>query len=178
MQILVLNGSPRPNGNTAQMIAAFHEGAESAGHKVNVVNVCRKKIAGCLACEYCHTNGNGACIQKDDMQEVYLLLEKADMLVIASPIYYHGITGQMKCAIDRFYAAAYPQKPQNLKKVAMILSSGDPQMYDGALFSYHGDFLEFLGLEDMGVFTAYGDENGSDKKREELYNFGCSLGSN
>ena len=138
----------------------------------------KKKIAGCLACEYCHTKGNGTCIQKDDMREIYIPLEKAEMLVIASPIYYHGITGQLKCALDRFYAVAYPQKPQNLKKVAMILSSGDPQMYDGALFSYRGDFLGFLGLEDMGVFTAYGNENGSDKKLKELYNFGHSLVSN
>lgn len=175
MQILVLNGSPRPDGSTKQMIAAFREGAESAGHKVDVVDVCRKRIAGCLACEYCHTKEDGICIQKDDMQEIYLLLEKAEMLVIASPIYYHGITGQLKCTLDRFYAAAYPRKPQNLKKVAMILSSGDPDMYDGALFSYHGDFLEFLGLEDMGVFTAYGEENGSVKKRKELQNFGRSL---
>ena len=75
-------------------------------------------------------------MQKDDMQEVYSLLGEADMLVIASPIYYHGVSGQLKCALDRFYSAAYPRKPRNLKKVAMILSSGDPKMYDGAMFSY------------------------------------------
>ena len=126
MRILVLNGSPRPKGNTKQMVDAFQEGAESVGHQVDVIDVCKKKIAGCLACEYCHTKGNGDCVQKDDMQEVYSLLTEADMLVVASPIYYHGISGQLKCVIDRFYSAAYPRKPQNLKKVAMILSSGDP----------------------------------------------------
>ncbi len=175
MRILVLNGSPRPKGNTKQMVDAFREGAESAGHQVDVVDVCRKKIAGCLACEYCHTKGNGVCVQKDDMQEVYSLLMVADMLVIASPIYYHGISGQLKCTIDRFYSAAYPKKPRNLKKAAMILSSGDPQMYDGAMFSYKGDFLEYLGLEDMGVFTAYGVENGSASKLKELEGFGRTL---
>lgn len=72
------------------------------------------------------------------------------MLVIASPIYYHGISGQLKCVLDRFYSAAYPGKPPRLKKAAMILSSGDAKMYDGAMFSYRGDFLDFLGLEDMG----------------------------
>ena len=136
MRILVLNGSPRPKGNTKQMVDAFREGAKSAGHRVDVIDVCKKKIAGCLACEHCHTKGNGACVQKDDMQEVYSLLGEADMLVIASPIYYHGVSGQLKCALDRFYSAAYPRKPRNLKKVAMILSSGDPKMYDGAMFSY------------------------------------------
>ena len=175
MRILVLNGSPRPKGNTKQMVDAFREGAESAGHRVDVVDVCRKKIAGCLACEYCHTKGNGVCVQKDDMQEVYSLLMVADMLVIASPIYYHGISGQLKCTIDRFYSAAYPKKPRNLKKAAMILSSGDPAMYDGAMFSYKGDFLEYLGLEDMGVFTAYGMENGSVSKLKELRDFGKNL---
>ena len=175
MRILVLNGSPRPKGNTKQMVDAFREGAESAGHRVDVIDVCKKKIAGCLACEYCHTKGNGACVQKDDMQEVYSLLGEADMLVIASPIYYHGVSGQLKCALDRFYSAAYPCKPVNLKKVAMILSSGDPKMYDGAMFSYKGDFLEYLGLEDMGVFTAFGMENGSVSKLKELRNFGKNL---
>ena len=82
MRILVLNGSPRPKGNTKQMVDAFREGAESAGHRVDVIDVCKKKIAGCLACEYCHTKGNGACVQKDDMQEVYSLLGEADMFVI------------------------------------------------------------------------------------------------
>ena len=97
------------------------------------------------------------------------------MLIIASPIYYHGITGQLKCVIDRFYAAAYPQKPPHLKKVAMILSSGDADMYDGAMFSFQGDFLEYLGLEGMGIFTAYGKENGSVEKSKELRDFGASL---
>lgn len=69
----------------------------------------------------------------------------------------------------------YPNKPPHLKKVAMILSSGDAEMYDGALFSYNGDFLDYLGLEGMGVFTAYGTENGSAKKLEELRAFGASL---
>ena len=173
MNILVLNGSPRPDGNTTAMIQAFKEGAKN--HNITVVNVCQKKIAGCLACEYCHTKGNGTCIQKDDMQEVYELLKNAEMLVLASPIYYHGISGQLKCTIDRFYSAAYPVKPPNLKKVAMILSSGDANMYDGAVFSYQGDFLDYLGLQSMGIFTSYGSQNQSPEKLEELRKFGESL---
>lgn len=175
MRILVLNGSPRPSGNTKQMVRAFAEGAMESGHQVDVVDVCKKKIAGCIACEYCHTKGNGACIQDDDMQEVYALLKEADMLVLASPIYYHGISGQLKCTIDRFYSAAYPTRPPRLKKAAIILSSGAPSIYEGALYSYNGDFLDYLGLEDMGVFTAYGSENGSAEKLEELRTFGRNL---
>ena len=69
MKILVLNGSPRPNGNTAALVSAFAEGAKENGHEVTVVPICQKKIAGCLACEYCHTKGEGKCIQQDDMRE-------------------------------------------------------------------------------------------------------------
>ena len=175
MKILVLNGSPRPNGNTKGMVNAFQEGAVSPGHHVDVVDVCRLKINGCLACEYCHTKGRGECVQKDDMQQIYALLNEAEMLVIASPIYYHGISGQLKCTIDRFYSAAAPGQLPKLEKVAMILSSGDPDMYNGAIFSFRGDFLDYLGLEDMGVFTAHGGENGSPSKLAELRAFGAGL---
>jgi len=153
MKILVLNGSPRANGNTAAMVSVFKDAAEAAGHQVDVVNVCRKEIKGCLACEYCHEKGNGECAQKDDMQEIYALLKKTNMLVLASPIYYHGISGQLKCVIDRFYSALYPSAPESLKKIAMFLSSGDDDMYVGAKFSYNGDFLGYLGLEGVGIFT-------------------------
>jgi len=176
MNILVLNGSPRINGNTAQMIKAFNDGASEAGHHVVVDNVARMNINGCMACEYCHTKGNGNCIRQDDMQTVYAHLKDADMLVIAAPIYYHGLSGQMKCCIDRFYAAAYPNKPEKLKKIAMFLSSGDPDMYDGAMFSYKGDFLDYLGLEGMGVFTTHGYDPGVlEATIEEIRAFGASL---
>ena len=175
MNILVLNGSPRANGNTKQMIKAFEKGAIQVGHQVQIIDVCKKNIKGCLACEYCHTKGKGSCIQTDDMQEIYEYLNNADMLVLASPIYYHGISGQLKCVIDRFYSCAYPIKPIRLKKVSMILSSGDADMYDGALFSFKGDFLDYLKLENMGVFTAHGSENGSYIKQKELEDFGKSL---
>lgn len=67
-------------------MSAFVEGAKENGHEVMVVPVCQKKIAGCLACEYCHTKGEGRCIQQDDMQEVYPVLAEAEMIVLASPV--------------------------------------------------------------------------------------------
>lgn len=172
MKILVLNGSPRPNGATSAMAEAFAQGARQAGHEVDVIAVCQKKIAGCLACEYCHTKGGGKCVQQDDMQQIYPLLDQAEMLVLASPIYYHNISGQLKCVVDRIYAL---DKPKNLKKIAMILSSGSPEMYEGAKFSYEGDFLDYLKLEGMGIFTSFGKQNKSPEKLEELRAFGASL---
>ena len=172
MNIIVLNGSPRPNGNTAAMVEAFVEGASGKGHNVTVVPVCQKKIAGCLACEYCHTKGEGKCVQQDDMQEVYPVLDAAEMIVLASPIYYHSFTGQLQCAINRIYAL---DKPKHLKKAALILSSGDDDVYGGALYEYQNSFLNYLKLEDMGIFTAFKDQNKSEEKLNELRQFGSSL---
>lgn len=172
MKILVLNGSPRANGNTKAMINAFAEGAESAGHQVNVVNVCQKDIGGCKACEYCHTKGNGKCIQQDDMQEVYQALTTTDMIVFASPIYYWNFSGQLQNAISRLYALG---KPANVKKCALILSSGSNGVYEGAIYSYTNSFPKYLGMEDMGIFTAYGSQNKSEAKLQELKEFGQSL---
>ncbi len=165
MKILVLNGSTRPNGNTAAMVAAFADGARESGHEVNIINVCQKKIAGCLACEYCHTKGNGKCIQNDDMQEVYPILEEAEMIVLASPVYYHSFTGQLQCAVNRIYAL---DKPKNLKKAALILSSGSDHVYCGAIYEYQNSFLNDLKLEDMGIYTAFDKQNKSEEKLKEL----------
>ena len=172
MKILVLNGSPRPRGNTAAMVEAFAEGARESGHEVTVIPVCQKKIGGCLACEYCHTKGEGKCVQQDDMQEIYPVLEEAEMIVLASPIYYHSFTGQLQCAINRIYAL---DKPKNLKKAALIMSSGSDHVYCGAIYEYQNSFLNYLKLEDMGIYSAYGEQNKSQAKLEELKAFGKGL---
>ena len=172
MNILILNGSPRPNGNTAAMVKAYAEGAAEAGHTVHVVDVCKKKISGCLACEYCHTKGNGNCVQQDDTQEVYPLLEDAEMLVLASPIYYHNFSGQLQCAINRIYAL---DKPKKLRKAALIMSSGSDLVYSGAIFEYQNSFLQYLNLQDCGMFAAYGEYNKSEELLNRLKDAGRNL---
>ena len=172
MKIIVLNGSPRPSGNTKAMISAFTEGAERAGHEVTVFDVCRMNIKGCLACEYCHTKAFRQCVQKDDMQKIYPVLDEAEMIVLASPIYYHGLSGQLQSTINRIYAQGYPKK---LKKAMLFLSSGDHGGYDGAIFTYRNSFLEYLHLEDMGIFTAAGDENKSDEMLNRIRKAGAAL---
>lgn len=132
MKILILNGSPRINGNTAAMVNAFAAGAEDAGHKIKVIPVGRKKIAGCLGCEYCHKKGKGKCIQKDDEEEVYKALNEAEMLVLASPIYYYTLSAQLQAALHRTYAIGIPPK---LRQTALLLSSGAPDVYGPAIIS-------------------------------------------
>ncbi len=175
MKILILNGSPRKKGNTAKLVQAFTEGAEEKGHTVVCIPVASKKIAGCLACEHCHTKGNGQCVQKDDMQEVYTHLSDAQMLVLASPVYYHDFSAQLKCAIDRLYACAYPAKPPMLEKMALIMSSMSPNVFDGAIYVYKKNFVEYLGLQDMGIFTIPGEHAGTMEALPKLRAFGASV---
>ena len=134
MNILILQASPRANGNTAWMAEEYKNAAEAAGHKVTLVNVSRKKIAGCLACEYCHNKGNGACIQKDDMQELYPLMAEAEVLVLAAPIYYFTLCAQIQAPIQRMYCVNAPAK---VKKMALLMSSYSPGVYSGATAEYH-----------------------------------------
>ena len=169
MKITVLAGSPR-KVNTKAMVEALKAGAEEAGHEVTVVNVGKMKIAGCLACEYCHTKGEGKCVQKDDMEEVYPALMECDALVLASPIYYFTMTAQMQAAIQRIYAIDHPPKAS---KAAMMLTSMSPDVYDGAIGEYDG-ILAYMGLEDRGIVTAKDPENGS----EEVLNKCRELGRN
>lgn len=169
MKIAILNGSPKV-GNTAALVDAFVEGAQSAGHEVEVLHVGKMKINGCLGCEYCHTKGAGTCIQKDDMEKVIPAYKEADMVVFASPIYYFNMTAQMSAAIQRVYAIGKPAA----SKAALILSSGSPNTQDGAIASYKG-ICAFTGIEDTGIILAAGEENGSEAKLAEVRAFAAAL---
>lgn len=163
MNILILQASPRANGSTAWMAEEYKKAAEAAGHQVTLVNVSKKKIAGCLACEYCHTKGNGACIQKDDMQELYPLMAEAEVLVLASPIYYFAMNAQMQAPIQRMYCVGSPAK---VKKMALLVSSYSG-VYTGAMAEYH-DICNYWHAEDSGIVTAKMDEQKTDETKQKI----------
>ena len=169
MKIAILNGSPKV-GNTAALVDAFVEGAKEAVHEVEVLHVGQMKINGCLGCEYCHTKGEGKCIQQDDMEKVMPAYKEADMVVFASPIYYFDMTAQMSAAIQRVYAIGKPAA----SKAALLLSSASPGTQTGAIATYEG-ILAFTGIENCGVITAAGEENGSEAKLAEVRAFSAAL---
>lgn len=169
MKIAILNGSPRKE-NTYAMCEAFAEGAKEAGHEVEILNVGKMKIAGCLGCEYCHTKGEGACIQKDDMEQVLEAYKTADMVVFASSIYYFSMTAQLSAAIQRMYCIGKPAAT----KAALLLSSASPNVYDGPIGTYKG-ITAFTGIQDMGIITACGEENKSEAKLAEVKAFAAAL---
>lgn len=164
MNILILQASPRAGGNTAWMAQEYKTAAEAAGHQVTLVDVAHKKIAGCLACEYCHGKGGGACIQQDDMQALYPLLAQAEVLVLAAPVYYFTLCAQIQAPIQRLYCV---NKPAQVKKMALLMSSYSPGVYDGALAEYR-DICNYWGAENTGTVTAMVDEQKTDATRSKI----------
>ena len=165
MNILILQGSPRAQGNTAWMAEEFRQAASAAGHQVTLVDVAHKKIAGCLACEYCHNKGNGACIQKDDMQDLYPLMAEAEVLVLASPVYYFTMSAQIQASIQRLYCVNSPAK---VKKMALLLSSYSPDVYDGAIAEFR-DICNYWKVDNVGVITAKIDEQKTDDLKQKIH---------
>lgn len=171
MRILILNGSARAHGNTSTLTAAFKKGAEEAGNDVVELPVGRMAIRGCLGCEYCHGRGHGECIIRDDEKEVKEEMKKADMLVLASPIYFFSPSAQLEAAIQRMHAEGIPD---NIRESAMILTFGSPGVYEAAKAQYKAIF-DYLGTRDRGIFTACGSESRFERKQKELEDFGRSL---
>jgi multimeric flavodoxin WrbA len=118
--VLGIYGSPRKAGNTDLMLDAFLKGAEAAGGEIKRLYARGLEIRGCLGCGHC--DKAGVCIQKDDMLQVYPLLEQAQGIVVASPIYFYGITAQLKLLVDR--AQASYMKRELARKGGKVISEG------------------------------------------------------
>ncbi len=119
MLLLAIFGSPRKDGNTDLMMASFLDGAMSAADvELERIYVRDLRISGCQSCGYC--DKHGACIQQDDMQKVYPLMDRADRIVIASPIYFYALAGQTKLLVDRSqapYMRKYKRKAEDLAPI-------------------------------------------------------------
>jgi len=166
--ILILSGSPRKGGTTDKLVAAFKEGAESAGNKVTLFRTADLAIADCLGCNYCIDN-NGTCIHKDDMVAILDVFRNADAVVFASPVYWYTVSAQLKSAIDRTYAV--PNDKTTIKRSALLLTCADgPEDHAeaGAVAMFKG-ILTFRKWEDAGTVLVTNLHNISDiDGREEL----------
>ena len=97
--VLILSTSPRKNSNSEALAAAFARGAAEAGNTAEKISLRGKDIRFCLGCFACQKSGK--CVIKDDMAEIVPKMERADVLVFATPIYYYEMSGQMKTLLDR-----------------------------------------------------------------------------
>jgi len=129
IEILILNGSPRVNGNTAVLAEQLTAGALEMGAKVENVYLHELDIQPCDACDGCQSGGKG-CVISDDMQDIYPKLRSADAIVIATPVYWFSMTAQMKLCLDRWYGL-YSDEDFELtgKRLALLMMYGDEDLY-------------------------------------------------
>ena len=104
--IVILNGSPRSNGNTFHLTEEFKRGAVEVGNKVTEFQLSKMKINGCLGCWGGGKDPDHPCTQRDDMEQIYPVYKEADVVVLASPLYYLFISGFLKNTFDRLFAIA------------------------------------------------------------------------
>jgi len=104
MEVVAICGSPRSGGNTATLVEALLDGAREAGATTTRFDPTAMKINDCDADRMCLDSADAECIQKDDMQEIYAALRRADAWVFAAPVYFWNVTAPMKRVIDRLYA--------------------------------------------------------------------------
>ena len=177
MKILLISGSPHKAGTTSVLIKAFSKGAESAGHEVYHFNAGEKEVHPCIACEKCHS-AVSACVFRDAFDEMRDKLIEADAVVFASPIYYYGLTAQLKAVIDRFYGI--DEQLRTAKKTALLLACGDNTMESAecAASSFYG-MVDYLGWEIADVIAAKGCYTAEDvvntEYPEQAYELGRTM---
>lgn len=176
-KIAVLVGSMRKGGNTDLLAQAFVEGA-SKNNTVEVVSVADNRVNPCIGCNSCFTREGHHCFQDDDMPAIYDKLKAADILVVASPVYFYGISAELKAIIDRLHT---PMRNEfHIKKLALILVGAAtlPELFDAIKVQYQL-ILNFFQLEDAGMVLVRGAKDKGDVKEtgalKEAYDLGLSI---
>lgn len=158
-KIVILNGSPRPKGNTAGLIEAFTEGAEAVGNTVTTFLLDRMDIKGCKGCYGGGKDPESPCVQKDEMEKIYPVYREADVVVLASPLYFWTISGQLRVAFDRLFAVAESdpnyQAPQ---KDGVLLMAAEGNEFEDAE-RYYKNLMGHLGWTDLGTVLVEGVNN-------------------
>lgn len=153
MKILVLTGSPRKGGNSSTLADNFIKGAEENGHKVVRFDAAFKNVHPCIGCNKCGMNGD--CIFKDDFEFVRRHIIDADVVVFATPMYYFGISAQLKAVIDRFYAIN--GKIHQPKKAVLLMTYANTSPAEAEPIKKHYEvLLNYLGWQDAGQVIASG----------------------
>jgi multimeric flavodoxin WrbA len=164
VKVLCLLGSPRRKGNSATLADQFLTTAQQCGATTETIFLNSLNSRGCQACYACKTRSD-VCVIQDDLAPVLAAVHQADLLVLATPVYYGDITAQLKGFIDRTYSyltpdyltTAHPCRLPAGKKLLMIQTQGhpDPALF-GDIFPRYETFLKWYGFSDIRLLRACG----------------------
>ncbi|MFH0997271.1 MAG: flavodoxin family protein [Pseudomonadota bacterium] len=174
-KIITLLGSPRANGNSAAIAGRFMEIANKYGAETKIYTLNKLKFRGCQACMMCKDKLD-RCALKDDLEPVLDDIRDADVLVLASPVYFADITGQMKMFIDRTFSYYVPDflnqpVPGRLplgKQLIFILTQAQPEVsFFKDIYPKYEFFFKFLGFKDNHLIRATGVNDEGDAEKQE-----------
>lgn len=182
-KILFITSSWRKNSNSSWLAAQAAEAAEKNGHDVTTANIAKLSIGPCRACMGCRKKQEGLCIHKDDMGQFYPMIEEADVLIFASPVYWFNLCGQIKQFIDRCYALGGKEFPDGTncfsrKKIGLVLAHEGEDPYDsGGINAIRSiqDTCSYLGATFAGALYGCANNDGEAaanpilKKKAEEY---------
>lgn len=154
MKIIVLEGSPNKKGSSNMLAEQFVRGATETGHSVQVINAAHVNIhpcTGCIRCGY-----EGPCVQKDDVVEIRQEILDADMMVFVTPLYYYGMSSQLKMLIDRFCAFNSSIQSKHMKSALLSVAWNDDTWTFEALEAHYHTLVRYLNLEDQGMVLGKG----------------------
>ncbi len=171
-RVTALFGSPRRGGNTDLLMEAFLSGCSSHDVTIERIYLSHLHLTGCRSCRACATTG--MCVVDDEMQSIYTSLEQSCRIVVASPIYFYGVTGQTKLVIDRaqaFWSKKYLLRQtigKHTDRLGFFISVGathGERLFDGAIFTiryffnaidvrYAGHLL-YRGFDDPGAIRSH-----------------------
>lgn len=142
MKIVILMGSPNKKGSTSILVDSFKKGAEESGHTVEIIDVCHANIRPCTGCVACGYEGN--CVQWDDNLTVRKKLLSCDMVVFATPLYYYGMSTQLKAVVDRFCSYNSSLNSRHLKSALLTVAwNADDWTFD-ALTAHYKTLVRYI----------------------------------
>lgn len=179
-KIVILNGSPRRKGNTSALVKSFTEGAEHNGNTVTEFFLSSMDIHGCKGCLSGHSSKDCPCVQHDDMDNIYPAVKDCDVIVLATPLYYWNMSGQIRTAIDRLFALE--EGDGNLlrghdRACALLMAAEGHGFAD--VLTYYDHLMEHLHWKNLGHVLAGGNGDVGDiegkPELQEAYNLGKSI---
>ena len=175
-QLLIINGSPKKSGNTAMLIDWFSEGARSAGARIEIVPAAflKYKSSGCVSCRKCQTKKEYECSIDDDAKEALKKMGKADVIVMATPLYFYGPSTQLKHIFDRMFSlykwdndAGTMTTPLKGKKFLLIASAYEDIGLD-ALEKPFKLTADYTGMKFASLLVPNAGESGDLKGRTDI----------
>ena len=154
MKIVILMASPNENGSTSILADNFKRGAEQGGHEVEMIDVCKLSISPCIGCIACGYEGD--CVLDDDNAIVRKALLSCDLVVFATPLYYYGMSAQLKAVVDRFCAYNSSLNRRHLKSALLSVAWNSQDWTFEALAAHYKTLVRYINFEDKGMVLGCG----------------------